>query len=383
MRVTYAINARIAGGGIGNTAHNAIRAIHQKGWLRRLIVSSSKTLEFADTDTRSLHLVGRAMKRIANYDATNRLNLWCDAAFDRWASWQIPESDVFHGWNNHALASLQTATRLGAKTIIERGGSHILQADELLRDEFKRWGWPDQGVVRGTIERSLKEFDRTDYIMVPSQYNADSFSARGFPRSKILLLPLGVDTQRFRASNDQKPTSNVGFRAIFVGQVSLRKGVQYLLPAWRKAALPRAELIIAGAIKADAARIVEPYRADATIRWQGHVDNPVALYQSADVFVFPSLDEGSALVTYEAMACGLPSIITHNAGSLVRDGEDGFIVPLRDSDVIAEKLWWLYQHPDERAAMGRNARAAIEPMTWERYGERLLAYYEQITVCSN
>jgi glycosyltransferase involved in cell wall biosynthesis len=276
----------------------------------------------------------------------------------------------------HALLSIRAAHKRGAKTIVERGGSHVLQSIELLQDEFRRWGWHESVTRRRVSDKSLREFDESDYVMVPSQYNLDSFTARGFPRERLLLLPLGVDIRRF------SPRQNGGdinvFRAIFVGQVSLRKGIQYVLEAWRKAALPNAELIVAGEIKADAAGVIERYRADPTIRWQGHVSDPAALYQSAHIFTFPSIEEGSALVTYEAMACGLPSIITHNAGSLVRDGEDGFIVPLRDSEVVAEKLSWLYKHPDERAAMGRNARAAIEPMTWEHYGERLLAYYEQI-----
>ena len=167
--------------------------------------------------------------------------------------------------------------------------------------------------------------------MVPSQYNVDSFTARGFPRERLLLLPRGVDTVRF------SPRPNGGdpniFRAIFVGQISCVKGIQYVLEAWRKAALPNAELTIAGEVKADAAAAIEPYRSDPSIRLKGHISDPVALYQSADVFVFPSIEEGSALVTYEAMACGLPSIVTHNAGSLVRDGIDGYVVPLRDADV--------------------------------------------------
>ena len=378
LRVTYAINARLAGGGIGNTAYNAVRALAQRGWLQRLVVSSCKTNEFRGADVRDLGLVGRALKRVANYDASQRLNVWGDALFDVWAAQQIPECDIFHGWNNHARVSLHSAKKRGAKTIVERGGSHILQGDELLRAEFARLGWREQGIRAEVIARSLDEFETTDYIMVPSQYNVDSFVARGVARERLLLLPLGVDTARFcpapRLLDEQPPT----FRVLFVGQVSLRKGIQYVLQAWRAAGLANAELVIAGDIKRDAAPVIAPYQNDKMIRWLGHISDPVALYQSADVFVFPSIEEGSALVTYEAMACGLPSIVTPNAGALVRDQLDGFVVPLRDVDAIAEKLSWLAAHREERARMGRNARMFIEPMTWEHYGERLLEFYEQI-----
>jgi glycosyltransferase involved in cell wall biosynthesis len=374
MRVTYAINARLAGGGIGNIAHHAVIAIHRRGWLHRLIVNSTSTNEFNPADVRSLGLVGRGLKRMANYDGTNTLNSWGDALFDYWAAHQIPACDIFHCWNNHALRSLHAAKQRGIATILERGGSHILQSDELLRHERTRWGWRTEGVPQHVVARSLREFDEADYIMMPSQYNVDSFVARGFPRSRLLLLPYGVNTQQF-TPNPQRPDKP--FRALFVGQVSLRKGIQYLLQAWRKAALPNAELIVAGQIKPDAARATAPYRAEPSICWLGYISDPVELYQSADVFVFPSIDEGSALVTYEAMACGLPTIITLNAGSLVRDEVDGFVVPPGDSDAVAGKLCWFHAHPDERKAMGRAARAAIEPMTWERYGTALLNLYEQ------
>src|SRR5206468_7856155 len=99
------------------------------------------------------------------------------------------------------------------------------------------------------------------------------------------------------------------------------------------------------------------------------------------MFVFPSIDEGSALVTYEAMACGLPSVVTVNAGSQVRDGIDGCIVAVRDIDKLADRLTWMHDHPAERRAMGNSARAFIEAMTWEHYGAGLLSVYEQITDC--
>jgi glycosyltransferase involved in cell wall biosynthesis len=269
---------------------------------------------------------------------------------------------------------LKSAKDQQAKTILERGGSHIFQTDELLRAEYEKWGYRGIGISKSNIDRSLQEFDSTDFIMVPSQYNVDSFVARGVPGEKMLLLPLGVNSNRF------KPNLNIPdqpFRALFVGQVSLRKGIQYVLSAWRKAQLANAELLIVGEIKADAAEMVRLYRDDRTIRWLGHVSDTVPIYQSAHVFIFPSIEEGSALVTYEAMACGLPSLVTHNAGSLVRDRLDGFIVPVGDSDALSERLCWLHDHPDARLGLARSARAAIESMTWDRYGESLLRFYQR------
>ena len=375
MRVTYSINARLAAGGIGNIAENAVRAAFRQGWLSQLFVSSSRTHEFDSIDIRSMGLAGRALKRISNYDSSGRLYWAGDVAFDRWAAMQLNKCDIFHGWNNHALHSLAVAHRSGATTIVERPGSHILQSDRLLQEEFGRWGWQEPGILPATLSRCLQEYDTADYIMVPSQYNFDSFVREGVSRHRLLLLPMGVDVNRFVPvqAAPAKP-----FRVLFVGQVTLRKGIPYVLEAWRKAHLSNAELILAGEIKADARKAIEPYRTDTSIRWMGYIKDPVALYQSAHVFVFPSIDEGSALVTYEAMACGLPCIVTDNAGSLVRDGIDGWIVPAANSDAVTDRLYRLYLDPSLRETMGQSARKAIEPVTWDRYGERLLMVYQSV-----
>jgi len=94
-------------------------------------------------------------------------------------------------------------------------------------------------------------------------------------------------------------------------------------------------------------------------------------YQSADIFVYPSLHEGSALAIYEAMASGLPVITTYNSGSVVRDGEEGYILPIRDVEALMEKILLLYQDEDLRYLMGKKARERVEDFTWAQYRLRL------------
>ncbi|MDQ7028789.1 MAG: glycosyltransferase family 4 protein, partial [Ardenticatenia bacterium] len=91
----------------------------------------------------------------------------------------------------------------------------------------------------------------------------------------------------------------------------------------------------------------------------------------ADVFVFPSLQEGSALVTYEALACGLPVVTTPNAGSVVRDGIEGFLVPIRDVEALAARLEHLRADEGLHLEMGQAARRRAKAFTWEHYGDRL------------
>ena len=157
----------------------------------------------------------------------------------------------------------------------------------------------------------------------------------------------------------------------------LRKGVQYLYTALEKLNGRQLSVRMVGSVA-----IQEPYqrrlreRADLT----GRVPRQEVRhhYQWADVFVFPSLCEGSATVTYEALAAGLPVITTPNAGSVVRDGVDGFIVPIRDAEAIAAKLDLLAGDPGLLAQMAENARARAQEFSWEKYGQRLIATIHQI-----
>ena len=96
-------------------------------------------------------------------------------------------------------------------------------------------------------------------------------------------------------------------------------------------------------------------------------------FQQADMFVLPSLAEGSAEVTYEALACGVPVITTKAAGSVVRDGVEGRIVPERDSEILAEAIQELVEDRQKRDRMAHAARDRAREYTWERYGERLVA----------
>jgi glycosyltransferase involved in cell wall biosynthesis len=98
-----------------------------------------------------------------------------------------------------------------------------------------------------------------------------------------------------------------------------------------------------------------------------------AQYAWADVLVLPTISEGSANVCYEALAAGLPVITTPHAGSVVRDGLEGFLVPIRSSEQLSEKILKLDQDTNLWQTMSENALARAQEFTWDRYANRLLA----------
>ena len=152
------------------------------------------------------------------------------------------------------------------------------------------------------------------------------------------------------------------------------KGIKYLLEAVKRLRLPNAELMLVGRrIGSEAA--FAPY--EGCFRHVPHVPYHEVhrLFTEADIFVYPSLHEGSAFATYEAMASGLPVVATPNTGSVVRDGLDGFIVKPRDIGALMERIERLYRDPGLRRTMGTSARRRAEAFTWGAYRERVAAFF--------
>ena len=217
-------------------------------------------------------------------------------------------------------------------------------------------------------DRLERECEMADRIIVGSSFVRQSFVELGYDASRIAVTPYGVDTERFTPAG--RPRDDGVFRALFVGQIGQRKGLSYLLQGYQKFQRADSELHIVGSYS-PGHEVYAPYRD--LYRHTPHVPQKdlASLFQQADVFVFPSLIEGMPLVLLEAMACGLPVITTtHGPGDIVRDGIDGFFVPIRDAEAITMRLEQLYRDPTLREQMGRNAREQALRYTWQAYAQR-------------
>ncbi len=299
-----------------------------------------------------------------------------DNWFDRAASRYAAEADIYHAFNHHALYGLRAAKKNGAVTIVERSSAHPNVQQAILREEFARFGLPYPAGNRRIVAKHLQEYAEADWIMVPSEFVYRTMVAQGIPAAKLRQVHLGFAPEHFYLG---EKTDSV-FRVIFVGALSLQKGLQYLLEGYKLANLPpeRSELLVVGEPFEDARAFLPRY--EGLYRRLRYVPNDelVKVYQTGSVFVLPSLQDGFGMVVYEAAACGLPVIISENVGAAVRDGEDGFVVPIRSAEAIAEKLQYFYTHEAERGRMGRSAREYVSRFTWERYQGELIEHYREI-----
>ncbi|HEV2170079.1 MAG TPA: glycosyltransferase family 4 protein [Candidatus Binatus sp.] len=295
--------------------------------------------------------------------------------FDRWMAERLTPCDVFHCLSSFGLQSHRAArSRHGALTACDRGSTHIKHQDEIMRDEFARARARFNGTDSRVIDRELAEYELCDLIFVPSSFAMRTFADAGVPRDKIRLNPFGVDLSMFH----REPKRDRTFRVLFVGTVSLRKGLPYLFEAMAGLSLDDAELCVIGALEHEMRPIMAKY--EGTFRYLGTVDRGELRehYSQASVLVLPSIEEGLALVQAQAMACGLPVIATENTGAadLFTEGKEGFIVPIRDAIAIREKILTLYEHPVLREQMGEAALARVRTIGgWNDYGERAASYY--------
>jgi len=297
------------------------------------------------------------------------------AAFDRAVARGLHGADSgFVGVIGAATESVRRARELGIETFMDSPIGHMGWIREEMRREaslvpayagtLQCHDFPDSVIARHEQELAL-----CDHLMVLSRHARESLVARGVDEAKMIMTPLGVDLELFHPA----PRADDGvFRIVFVGQITQRKGISYLVDGFRRAAIANSELVFVGEVIGTA----EPWIGVPGVRHvppMPRVDLP-GIYATSDVYVLPSLAEGFPLTSIEAMACGLPPILSEHtfAHDVITDGEDGYVVPIRDADAIAERLRTLAADRDLRAQMGARARRRAEGFPWSRYGERVL-----------
>ncbi len=369
----YSVGVKLAGGGYGDTAYHAVRGIARADYLKKAIALGTGRVALPEEKICRVRLPApegllfRALPH-AFYSTVK------DAYFDWRAARYVDECHVFHGWANQMSRQAQRARAQGARIVTNGASSHPATQVPLVQDEFARYGFAAPVMSARTFETISRDLETADHILAASEFVVRSLLDAGIDRRKITLAPFGVDGARFQPGEKRDAV----FRALFIGTVTLRKGIQYLLQAWDELNLKNAELLVVGLITRDAESVVARYRHRRDIVFRGFAPNPVQAYQESSVFVFPSIEEGSALVTYEAMACGLPVIVSENSGAVARDGVDGFVVPIRDVGALKERIALLHDDADRRRALGQSARRRVEEFTWEKYGDAVARVYRQL-----
>lgn len=270
--------------------------------------------------------------------------------FDIWARSHLQPGDHVISSYGYANLCFKKARKTGGKTFLDAGNSHFKQYWEIVREEHARWGVRRDPFPRHWYERGLRMLDDTDFVISPSNYVTDSFTKMGWDRKNILYVPYPVDlhlfqteAEKFRAETGAlAPSADTPLRVICTGSVSLRKGIPYLLEAVRIINRHRPAVLVLTDVVEGSMKPIFPKFGDVPIEWSPPLPHAALARHlaGADVFALLSLEDGFARTVTEAMACGLPVVVSENTGAkdFVDPGINGEIVPIRDPRAAAEAI---------------------------------------------
>jgi alpha-maltose-1-phosphate synthase len=299
--------------------------------------------------------------------------------FVTWAARQLDGVELVDALSSWGLEAGRAVKGRGGRYVCSRGSSHILFQKTILEEEFARWS---RGKLNGfsdwIVDRELAEYEMADAIAVPSGFVLRTFLAQGVPPHKLHLCPYGANLALY----SPRPRRDDRFRVLFVGTVSIRKGIGYLLEAVRPLVQRNlAELWLVGAPSPDARDLLARHADLFTHKGFVPPTRLADIYSQGSVLVLPSIEEGLGRVQVQGMACGVPVIATSNTGAedVLTDGQEGFIVPIRDSRAIRERLEWMIAHPTERQQMGQAAVQRVRSIGgWHAYGIAVEWMYQRL-----
>ena len=301
------------------------------------------------------------------------------AMLDHWVARRLPECEIFSSVSCNGLLSGRTAKQQGARYICDRGCSHIRFQHETLEDEYKRWKIDWMACYGPTIAREEQEYAEADAIVVPSQFSRSSFVQMGIAASKVHVLPLGVNLQKFYAEGAPDDSR---FDVLFAGQICFRKGIPYLIESFLNFKHQHKRLRLAGSVNAEIHEYLR-HNLEDDVELLGMI--PQAQLRSwmsrSHALVLPSVEDGFGMVLNQAMACGCVPICTENTGGsdLFTDGVEGFIVPVRDPVALKNKFELLADSPALRLRMSLAAQERVKHLGgWHEYGNAFVELAQQL-----
>jgi glycosyltransferase involved in cell wall biosynthesis len=279
-----------------------------------------------------------------------------------------------YAYEDGAEQSFLAARARGIGCVYELPIAYWRTTQRLLHEEAERLpAW--RATLRGLddpahkLERKDREIDLADAVVVPSTFVLESLPARVRSAKHCVVAPFGAP-RVMDAPAPHEPRRKL--RVLFAGALTQRKGLADLFEAIRLLRRSDVELVVMGTPIAEPSFYRQQYDGFTYEAPRPHAD-VLALMRTCDVLALPAIVEGRALVQQEALASGLPLIVTRNAGGedLVHEGRTGFIVPIRSPEAVADRIAWFADDRTALADMRREALRAAAESDWAAYGERV------------
>lgn len=346
-----------------------IRALASCGRLAEVICSSERDSGIPHVIPAVPRLVSAVMRRLGFSRA------YAERAFDLLAARRIRPAAATLVHPPHYPNSIRRAQGLGNTVIGLLTEAHPLANLRLYQEECSLLGVHPR-VQHPWTSYIARAVMMPEYLVALSPFVRDSYIEQGYDPSRIYVATPDIDIERFSLPLNRPKR----FTAVYMAHTQVLKGLEYVLHAWEQLKLPDAELRIIGSLSSLPAELREKYMAaidrNSSVQWRGSTSFPEYELKGASIFISPSLTEGFGRAALEAMACGVPVITTTHARGLVEEGTNGFVVPIRDADALAERIDYAYRHPEALERMGRSARQTVEQK--KPFGEQVYHIFQEI-----
>ena len=389
LSVLYSFPQRLGLPGVGTTAWHQVAGVVERGLRVTLFCGS------CERPVPGVHRVVQTMKlgpiplsyRLLGHD---RAMAWHDWLVAR-ALWRLKhEIDLVHCWPSGALHTLRAANRAGVANVLERPSAHTAQVFESVAKETAKLGMqmdPTHYAFanQARLAHEQAEFEQAQCLLCPSEFAERTFLERGFRRQQLCRHGYGFDPSVFSTpSATAARPSGKPFTAVFVGECFPLKGLHVALEAWHKSgAAATGKFYICGQFMPAYREALSDLLAHPSVEALGFVSDVADVMRKGDVLVLPTVSEGSALVTYEARACGLVLMVSAASGARCKHGDDAMVHEPGDVGALAEQMAQLAGDPALLARLRERSIAGLEPLTWASAAERLHRIYEEVASASS
>ena len=378
ISILYSFPHALGAPGIGWTAWNQVNELVRAGHDVHLVAASiSRPVPGLASVTTSLAVAGRRVPhRVMGRD---RALAWHDRVAAR-AVLRHPLGavQVVHVWPLAATRTIEAARRRGIPAFREVPNTHTANAYEVIAGESARLGLtPRAGASHTADPRRLateeQEWATASALLVPSDAVAATFLERGYDEANLRRHRYGCTPD---APVVRRERGRPGLTAVFLGRVEPRKGLHHALDAWiASTASSEGRLLVFGAVD-EAYRVVVADRlAHPSVELRGVTPIPIEELARADVLLLPSLEEGSALVTYEAQVAGCVPLVSRAAGALLDHDVHGLVHEAGDVEALTAQLDLLDRSPATLHRLRDAAMAHAPELSWEAAARSLLAAY--------
>ena len=342
--VTAACTAAPGEGGLGRHFAEVLRSLVNRGELARYFAPETSEAFPLGAAVRSP--AGSVLARLppARFDARARTYIG-DALFDRAVAKMLEPANAHVGFAGHSLWTFRRAAAGGARLVLVSPTAHVAQTRGRYAEAYAKHPIERPWLGRTLAARTELEYGLADTIQVASEYVRESFLEAGVPPERLERVHLSI-ADRFRPAPEARADDGI-FRIVYVGGLTVAKGLPVLLDGFARLPLEAAELTLVGGWSSRGMRRHVLAAAARDVRIALVTADPLPYLQRADAYVHPSFQDGFGYAPMEALACGVPVVVTEDTGMKehVREGETGYVVRAGDADALVERLLSLSSDP--------------------------------------